>query len=303
MERLNVCLSSLKAVKDGHVSRTRVSAVSEAALRALRHGTTAGEIAEALILHAISSSKEQRLAALYALHETVWTEKKQLEGKNANHRTEKRGSLSIALETKVEQVFALFKEAPSKDREQVGKILHKWSERFVFPSELCRRCARLADCAIPPEPTTVSPRKDAPAPPLPAATSTTTSLLPTTTITTGGVVPVSLSIKPTMTTTITTSSTTATLQPITIGGYNGGGSGLQTTTTTGGVLSSSISTKPPVKSGWSNYKKEDSSSSGANNNNRSHHHSNSRDQQQRSSSSRARSPDDRREKRSRWDQG
>ena len=134
-----------------------MNAVAEAALRALRHGRTAGEVAEALILHCKSSSKEQRLAALYALHEAVWTEKKKLEDKNLNHRTEKRGALSIALEQKVESIMALFRDCPAKDREQISKIVQKWSERFVFPAELCRKCAQAADCAVPTAPTPSSP--------------------------------------------------------------------------------------------------------------------------------------------------
>jgi len=183
MEKVNLCLSGLK-VKDGHISKSRVDAVAEAAMKALKNGKSAGEVADAVVLHAKSSTKEQRLAAFYALHAVVWVEKKKLEDKNSKHRTEKRGALSIALESKVESVMALMRDCPPKEREQVSKILQKWSERFVFPAELCRLCAQAADCAVPTEPAPSSPsmkkKKDEPSaiPPIPSLTSFLPAPLP-----------------------------------------------------------------------------------------------------------------------------
>ena len=156
MDKLNLCLSSLKAVKDGHVSRTKVEAVAAASMHALKT-RNAGEVGNALLLHAISSSKEQRLAALYALHEAVQAEKRKIEDKNSKQRTETRGDLSFALEARIKEVFALFRDSPQKERDQVAKILQRWSDRYVFPAEVCRQCAQQADCTIPSPPAPIAP--------------------------------------------------------------------------------------------------------------------------------------------------
>jgi hypothetical protein len=309
MEKLNVCLSNLKAVKDGHVSKSRVDAVAEAAIKALKQ-KTAGEVADALVLHATSSTKDQRLAAVYALHACVWMEKKKLEDKNSNHRTEKRGSLSIALEQKIESVMALIKDSSLKDKEQVAKILQKWSERFVFPNELCRRCAQAADCAIP-----VPPRPTSPPPTASGNLSGSMSLKQedtsaVTTVTSSTAsssapapVPIMLSIKPTTAPAVSDDSkksTTVSAAPPPL-------TGSATTTSTTGA-----------KSSWSAFVRGGNASNRGSTNGgngddryRSDDRRDSRDRDRERERDRRRSPDrrddrrdDRRgsEKRSRWDQ-